>query len=321
MLMLVALIPALAWGSVGIVTTKMGGTAAQGTIGMTLGALIFGLATMLFYVIPAAGADYAFNPRIWLVGFVSGLFWAVGTAGQFVAFKKLGVSVGNPLSTASQIALNALMAASVLGEWTTGKMWLYGLIAIAAVVAGAIFTSLPDKNAKADVNPEHDPKGGLIAITISSLGFMMYFVFPNLLNKVGYISNSLHNAPDGSGLHYMTAIVGPQSIGQVIGALLIVIFVMHEGKTMWKPATFRNILTGLIWGIGNIAMFISAANPQIGQATATTLSQLGIIVGTFGGIYILHEKKTPYQMKYIILGTVLVVVGAVVIANLGSLAG
>ncbi|SUP52231.1 Putative glucose uptake permease [Weissella viridescens] len=54
-----------------------------------------------------------------MVGFVSGLFWAIGTAGQFVAFKKLGVSVGNPVSTASQIALNALMAASV---WENGRM-------------------------------------------------------------------------------------------------------------------------------------------------------------------------------------------------------
>ncbi|MBC6498462.1 hypothetical protein H7R52_06290 [Weissella confusa] len=66
--------------------------------------------------------------------FVSGLFWAVGTAGQFVGFKKLGVSVGNPLSTAGQIVSNALMAAAVLGEWTTGRMWTFGLLAIAAVV-------------------------------------------------------------------------------------------------------------------------------------------------------------------------------------------
>ncbi|WP_072152526.1 GRP family sugar transporter [Weissella viridescens] len=320
MAILIALIPALAWGSTGIITTKMGGSAAQGTLGMTLGALIFGLSTLLFYVIPSAGLDFAFNPRVWVVGFVSGLFWAIGTAGQFVAFKKLGVSVGNPVSTASQIALNALMAASVLGEWTNGKMWFFGLLAIIAVVIGAVLTSLPDPNSKATPNPEADPKGGYMAIALSSLGFMMYFVFPNLLNKFGFISDAVHGAPHGSGLHYMTAIVGPQSIGQVIGALIIVVFVMHQGKTMWQPATFRNILTGLVWGIGNIAMFISAANPQIGQAIAATLSQLGIIVGTFGGIYILHEKKTSRQMLYISIGTILVVVGAIIISNLSSLA-
>ena len=100
MSILIALIPALAWGSTGLVTTKMGGTAAQGTLGMTFGAFVFGMLTLGLFVVPQAGMEFAFNPRIWIVGFVSGLFWAVGTAGQFVGFKKLGVSVGNPLSTA-----------------------------------------------------------------------------------------------------------------------------------------------------------------------------------------------------------------------------
>ncbi len=45
---LLALVPALAWGSVGLVNTKMGGSAGQQTLGMTFGALIFGLGTMFF---------------------------------------------------------------------------------------------------------------------------------------------------------------------------------------------------------------------------------------------------------------------------------
>jgi len=49
---LLALVPALAWGSVGLVNTKMGGSAAQQTLGMTFGALIFGLGTMFLYVMP-----------------------------------------------------------------------------------------------------------------------------------------------------------------------------------------------------------------------------------------------------------------------------
>ncbi len=320
MSILIALIPALAWGSTGIVTSKMGGTAAQGTLGMTFGALLFGLATMVFYVLPTAGADFAFNGRIWVVGFVSGLFWAVGTAGQFVGFKKLGVSVGNPLSTAGQIATNAIMAAAVLGEWTTGRMWLFGSIAIVAVIVGAVFTALPDSKSSVDeVNPAHDFRGGLIAVIISTLGYMMYFVFPNLLAKVGYISAATKAAPHDTGLYYMTSIVGPQSIGQVLGAFIIVIFFMKEGKTMFQAATWRNIVTGLVWALGNVFMFISAANPNVGQAVATTLSQMGIIVGTFGGIYILGEKKTSRQMVFIIIGAILVVIGGIMISVLKSL--
>lgn len=90
MSILIALVPALAWGSVGIVTTKAGGTAAQGIMGMTIGAILLGFGTLAFFVIPNAGMDYAFNSRIWLVGFISGLIWAVGQVGQLIGFKKLG---------------------------------------------------------------------------------------------------------------------------------------------------------------------------------------------------------------------------------------
>ncbi|MDR3190126.1 MAG: GRP family sugar transporter [Lactobacillaceae bacterium] len=320
MSILIALIPAIAWGSSGIVTNKMGGSAGQGTLGMTFGALIFGLGTMLFYVIPTAGLSFALDRRIWVVGFVSGLFWAVGTAGQFVGFKKLGVSVGNPLSTAGQIVTNALMAAAVLGEWTTGKMWLFGSLAILAVMVGAVLTALPDsKSDVRELNPEYNLKTGLLAVAISTAGFMMYFVFPNLLAKVGYISAVIKAAPHDTGLYYMTSIVGPQSIGQVLGALIIVVFFMKERKTMFQAATWRNIVTGLVWATGNIFMFISAANPAIGQAVAATLSQMGIIVGTFGGIYILGEKKTNRQMVFIVIGAVLVLLGGILIAELKNI--
>lgn len=70
---LLALVPALAWGSVGLVNTKMGGSAGQQTLGMTFGALLFGLATMFFYVMP----HHAYlGKEIWTVGVASGLVWA-----------------------------------------------------------------------------------------------------------------------------------------------------------------------------------------------------------------------------------------------------
>ncbi len=106
----------------------------------------------------------------------------------------------------------------------------------------------------------------------------------------------------------------------MIGAFLIVIFVLREGDKMFKAPTWRNIVTGLVWATGNIFMFISAANPNVGQAVATTLSQMGIIVGTFGGIYLLGEKKTSYQMKLIVVGTILVVVGGILIGNIAKFA-
>jgi glucose uptake protein len=308
MSILIALIPALAWGSVGLVNTKMGGTAAQQTLGMTFGALLFGLATMFFYVIPNG---IVLDSKIWLVGFISGLFWAVGTAGQFTAFKALGVSIGMPLSSAGQIITNALMAAIVLGEWQTMNKWLFGLLSIILVVVGATLISARDKQEQSDSNLNTK---GIFALIYSTIGFMLYFVFPNLMVQVGYIAQSVKEAVRG--VDYMTAVVGPQALGQVLGAFLIVIFIYREAHHMFAAPTWRNILTGLVWAIGNLFMFISAANPDVGQAVATTLSQMGIVVGTLGGIYLLKEKKTSYQMKMIYVGIVFVVAGALLINNL-----
>ncbi|EEI21163.1 GRP family sugar transporter [Lentilactobacillus hilgardii] len=308
---LLALIPPITWGATGIIGTKMGGSAAQQTFGESCGALILALGVYLFFVIPNG---ITVDGKIWLVGLCSGLFWSVGTVGQFFAYKKMGVSAAFPLSTAGQIVCNALMAAAVLGEWTTLNMWFFGIISIALVTVGALLTAARSKAEKKTAKKRPSTyMQGLFALLLSTIGFMLYFVFPNLLVKVGFISERIHNA--NNGINYMTAIVTPQAVGQVIGSALIGYFILHEKQLLGKP-TFKNLVTGINWGIGNLFMFISAANPAIGQATATTLSQLGIVVGTFGGIYILHERKTPDQMVKIVLGSVLVIIGSILITNL-----
>ncbi|MDF7637378.1 GRP family sugar transporter [Leuconostocaceae bacterium ESL0958] len=306
-----ALLPALFWGSVGLVSTKMGGTAAQQTLGMSTGALFFGLTTMFAFVMPN---HYYLGSRIWVVGLLSGLVWAMGMAFQFLLFKQMGVSLGMPLSTAAQIIMNALLAAVVLGEWTNGMMWLIGIVSIALVVLGATFISKPDKAA---VEKSNLDAKGIFYLVMSTVGFMIYFVLPNLLSKIGYISDDIKSVDNG--IAYTTAIVGPQGIGQFIGAIIIVL-VFRESKLMFGKASFKNIITGLVWAAGNIFVFISAADPSVGQTIATTLSQLGIIVGTFGGIYILKEKKSSHQMKFIIAGTILVLIGAMIIGNIHSFA-
>ena len=307
---LIALIPALAWGSTGLFSTKLGGSAGQQTLGMTVGAMAFGLLTFVGFVIPNninAGAN------IWIVGLLSGLLWAVGQAGQFTAIKAMGVSNAIPWSTAGQIVGNAALAATILGEWSTAKMWIFGTVAIFLVVVGAMLTAKRDQAANVgDVEGKTEATRGLIAILISTAGYAGYFIVPNFMRKVGYISSEIANR--NGGVDYMTATIFPQSIGMVIGAILIVIFFMREAKVMFQAPTWRNMITGAVWGVGNLAMFISAAT--IGQAVAVTMSQMGIIVGTFGGIFILHERKTSTQMKFIVIGSIMIVAGGILISNL-----
>ena len=73
--MWIALIPALAWGSIGLISGKLGGNANQQTLGMTWGALIFAIVT----TIVAPGNFLANNNlQLWVAGVLSGLFWSLG---------------------------------------------------------------------------------------------------------------------------------------------------------------------------------------------------------------------------------------------------
>ncbi|MFT8318223.1 MAG: GRP family sugar transporter [Sporolactobacillus sp.] len=310
MVILIALVPSLCWGSIGLLSSKFGGNSSQQTLGLTFGGLIFGLLTYFVWVLPHS---YMMDGKIVVIGLISGILWTVGQGFQFVAIKSMGVSRAVPLSMISQIVGNALLGASILGEWTTGTQWLVGIIAIVFIVLGAIWIQAKDKTASKTGNSSSSVSG-FLPLVLSTLGFMGYFIAPRLLQQWMNVSGAIISADHG--VPYMITIIFPQSIGMVIGGFLFVFLITHETERMIDKYTLRNSITGFIWAIGNVALFISIANPNLGQAAASTLSSLGFIVGAFGGIFILHEQKNKHQMLLITLGTVFAVIGAVIISNL-----
>jgi len=314
MAILIALIPSLCWGSIGLFSTKFGGNSSQQTLGLTFGGLIFGILTYFFWVLPHG---YVMNGKIILIGLISGILWTVGQGFQFVAIKSMGVSRAVPLSMTSQIVGNALLGAAILGEWKNIQTWTAGIIGIILIVIGAIWIQTKEKSSKDD-SSKKSSASGYIPLTFSTLGFMGYFIAPKLLQQWLNVSTSVINADHG--VQYMISIIFPQSVGMVIGGFLFVYLITHETKNMFSASTYKNCITGFIWAIGNVALFVSIANPNLGQAVSSTLSSLGFIVGAFGGIFILHETKTSHQMKLITAGTAIAVLGAVVMSNLGYFA-
>lgn len=65
---LVALVPMFAWGSIGLVSAKLGGDANQQTLGMTIGAFFFSL-VVFFVTMPVI------DGKVILIGLLSGLFY------------------------------------------------------------------------------------------------------------------------------------------------------------------------------------------------------------------------------------------------------
>ena len=68
--------------------------------------------------------------------------------------------------------------------------------------------------------------------------------------------------------------------------------------------------TGLLWGLGNICMLLTMR--EIGLAISFSLSQMGIIISTLGGIFLLGERKSK-EMFYVIFGCIFVILGGILL--------
>ncbi|WP_338208819.1 GRP family sugar transporter [Lactiplantibacillus paraxiangfangensis] len=278
---LIALIPAIAWGSIGLISGRLGGSARQQTLGMTMGALVFGLLLWIF-------EQPTLTTAVWVTGIISGLFWSVGQGQQFTSMKAIGISRTTPISTGMQLVANALAGVLLFNEWK-GNMYWIGSISVIVLIAGAVLTSLTDRS---DPNRSRSENWGvgIRALILSTIGYAGYTIVVHYGNV---------NAQ---------AVVMPQAIGMLIGALI-----WSFKDQPWKEsATYRNIVTGLVWGVGNLFMFMAMA--QIGQAIAYSLSQMGIVISTFGSIFLLGEHKTKREMVYVVIGSILVIIGGIALS-------
>ena len=277
-----ALIPMFAWGSIGLVSGKLGGDANQQTLGMTIGAFLFSL-IVFFVTMPTI------DGWIVVIGLLSGLCWSVGQNGQFHGMKYLGVSVGLPLSTGMQLILNTIAGALFFGEWTQSRDYLLGITALILLVTGAYLTARQDGEQMPETeNKMLDFPRGFRSLISSTIGYGAYTI---IITWAGIDP---------------LAIILPQSIGMLIGASFFALIKTKVNRAVWK-----NTLSGLLWGIGNVCMLITVQ--QIGLAVGFSLSQMGIIISTLGGIFLLGEKKTKKEFKYVVFGCLLVIFGGILL--------
>ncbi|MGA9286952.1 MAG: GRP family sugar transporter [Anaerobacillus sp.] len=277
---LIALIPAVMWGSILLVSTKLGGEPYNQVVGTTFGALVFSIVVYVF-------TTPHFTAPAMIVGFISGLFWAVGQMNQFKAVAFLGVSKTLPISTGLQLVGTSLFGVIAFGEWSSTTKLIIGIGALILIVAGVIFTSY-EKSDETKAEGKSDLAKGFTILLVSTVGYVGYVVIIRWFSIDGW-----------------TAIL-PQSIGMVVGALLLSI--RHKP---FNKYTVRNVIPGLMWASGNLALLLSI--PRVGTATSFSLSQTGIIISTLGGIFILGEKKTKKQLVFVILGSILIIIGGVML--------
>ena len=227
--MWIALVPMLAWGSIGLVSGKMGGDAHQQTLGMTFGALIFAIVTTIF----SFQHFLQYNSfKLWAVGIVSGLCWCLGQNNQFKAMKAIGVSKAVPISTGAQLVTTTIAGAVFFHEWTTARQLGFGFLALLFLVSGVVFTSLRDKSKADDDGIKEDRAEGAKTLIVSTIGFLLYTVVVTLFSV------------------NTKAMILPQAVGMVLGG-----FIFSYRKNSFEKPMYKKMLTGLFWGAGNFCMF------------------------------------------------------------------
>lgn len=278
---LIALLPALFWGVMPLISTKIGGSSSNQVFGIGLGALVVSIISMLIIRPTISGSAF-------IVAVISGAFWSTGQFGQFASMKKIGVSNTMPLSTAFQLIGNSLVGVFVFHEWQGAKSMGIGFTALLLVVIGAVLTSVTDRSAGKNVSARD-----FMFLLVTTFGYVVYSAFPKF---------PIFNHIDSVALYL------PETIGILLG--VTVIQLVTEGPRVFKQKTqYTNVATGLLWGIAGLAYIFGAR--QIGITTAFIFSQMNVIISTLGGILILHENKTRLEMRYTMIGLVMVIIGAV----------
>lgn len=280
---LYALVPMITWGSLGVVSNKIGGNANQQTFGVTLGGLVF--ASIVYLIVkPDLTASY------WIFGILGGILWALGQNGQFSAMQHMGVSVANPLSSGSQLVVGSLIGAIVFGEWTKPVQFILGSLALISLLIGFYFSSKTDPDKPVDTSVNYNYPKGFFALAYSTFGYLSYTI---LFNNI---------------MHFdALAVILPMSIGMVLGAAAFMKF-----QVSFEPVVLKNGIGGVLWGLGTIFMLLAAKSA--GLAISVSFAQMGGLIGIIGGILFLGEKKTAKEMKWIWIGVACFLIGAVLLA-------
>lgn len=282
---LIAFIPVLSFGLIPVIGTLIGGKPTEQSMGIALGGFVFSLAVLLF-------RHPEITPHIFLIGFLSGVFWSVGSIGQFLGINYLGVSRATPVLNGGQIIGTSLLGV-MLGDWAFATAKLYGFIALALIIGGIVLTSYKQQD-NSGTKPRW--KKGLLINLVAVLGFTAYVGILKYYKIDGWSS------------------IFPQSIGQ-IAAISIASILLFKASPFTKPS-FKNSVIGVIWGVGNIALLLSQV--KLGLATAYPISQAAVIVSVFGGVFINKERKNRKEWIYAAAGIIVICIGLFLIYLSGN---
>ena len=290
---LIGLIPALGWGFQGIIMQKIGGTTANKQMGMVLTALVMSIVVALVDPI-------AWSPALIAAAAVNGIPWAIAQILQIKSFDYLGVSRAMPLTSGMQLILTSVIGAFYFNEWPHTWQMGVGFAGIALIIVGTVLTTYTE--AGQETTSKSDIRKGVIITAISSALYVAYATAARFFNVDSF------------------QILLPQALFMLAATIVISIIVSKRDSVdgvfgrvegVFGLKSWQNMLTGVLWSVATIAVLFS--NQVNGVAVGWTLANMNLIFATLGGLFILHEKKTPKELKFVIAGMIIIAAGGVAI--------
>jgi len=278
----VVLIPPLCWGLQPLLVAKVGGLPKQQVMGSTLGALALALVAMCFI-------SPHLSRTVVLAGFASGACCALGQTNQFRCFTLLGVSTAMPAIVCLQLLGTSLIGVFVFHEWRTAAKMTLGFSGLVIVMLGVAMTSFKEHR---DTSHQSTRLASVGPLLLCGAGLVAYVIIPKWFGINGWDA------------------IFPQALGLVTGAFLLSL--RGEGRPFVKK-TWLNIVPGLIWATGNLALLL--ADERVGVTTGFTVSQMGVILSTLGGVFLLKEHKTRKELVLVFIGIALVISGGVMVGQ------
>ena len=288
---LLALVPAIGWGIMPLITGKVGGSTVNQTFGIGAGATIIGLLAFAIAHLTGNPGAVVVSARGFWISVLCGALWSTGQIGQFVSFKRMGVSNTIPLSTVFQLIGNSLIGVIIFGEWHSSTARLIGFGALVIVIIGALMTSVTDQSSGKKITIQN-----FFFLLITTFGYWVYSAFP----KIPWLANEKS-----------LGIFLPEMLGILLGS---VIYTIASGNisAFKQREQYLNIFGGLSWGVAALAYIF--AGRALGVNVAFVFTQLNVVIATIGGVLVLHEQKTHREMGFTIAGIIFIVAGSILTA-------
>lgn len=279
-----ALTPSLLFGVMSLLLVALGGDSRQRTTGQVTGGLVVALVLTPFL-------DVHWDLQTFTVALLTGMALGIGIQFQVQGFTHIGVSRTMPISTGAQLVFMGLGGVVFFGEWRQTGALVAGLTALVLLAAGVACTTWSEGGTPFEHVDWGRGRIDLIVSTICLVGYLL-----------------VQRAYDIGGSEALL----PQFIGCVLACLVLTSprFTPDQGPvdTRWSRTTVRQLIPGILWGVGVLLMQSNAA--RVGVAMGFSLSQLGVIISTLGGIFWLGERRTRRELIVTLVGVALVVAGA-----------